>query len=84
MKKWIEAILLAAVLAGAGACTKAEDESAQPATTEEGAADGDQAPLADEELPVQTDFEEEAAAQITTDNYQAELEALEKEIATQE
>lgn len=39
--------------------------------------------IADEDIPVETDFEDEADEQITADTYRAELEALEKEIATE-
>lgn len=38
------------------------------------------APLADNDLPVAADYEEEAEQKITTSSYKAELEALEKEI----
>lgn len=39
--------------------------------------------IADQDIPVETDFEDEAAAQITADTYRAELDALETEIATE-
>jgi hypothetical protein len=38
------------------------------------------APIADEDLAVPADFDEEAETQITAENYKAELDALEKEI----
>lgn len=36
--------------------------------------------LADDDVPVETDFEDEAEKSITADNFMQELEALEKEI----
>jgi hypothetical protein len=38
------------------------------------------APLADGDLPVAADYEEEAEQKITASSYKAELEALEKEV----
>lgn len=91
MKQHIQGILLAMALAAAGACSKAEDPGASQSSSapaEDQAQAGDpaqaEAPIADEDLPVATDFEEEAAQQITADTYQGELEALEKEIAAEE
>lgn len=36
--------------------------------------------LADDDIPVQTDFEDEAKEAITKDNYEAKLEEIEAEI----
>jgi fructoselysine-6-P-deglycase FrlB-like protein len=57
-----------------------------PATTASSAAGSSSAvasaakPLADTELPVAADFEEEAETQITPATYKTELESLEKEV----
>jgi len=45
------------------------------------AASGTAVALADSDLPVQADFEEEAEKAISAANYKAELDALEKEVA---
>lgn len=45
------------------------------------AASGTAAALADSDLPVQADFEEEAEKAISASNYKAELDSLEKEVA---
>lgn len=36
--------------------------------------------IVDEDLPIETDFEDEAEKSITAENFKAELDALEKEI----
>ena len=41
------------------------------------------APIADGDLAVPADFDEEAEQQITAENYKAELDALEKELTTE-
>lgn len=71
--KWIIALSMAGTLALAG-CGKDDKSEGQAAAAAE---------IGDQDLPVETDFEQEAEQQITGDNYSQELEALEKEIATE-
>ena len=89
---WLIGALLCASLTLVGACSKdKKDDGDQGKTpTTEPAPDGDKPPaltppeIADEDLPVETDFEEEAESQITADNFMKELEALESEITAEE
>lgn len=71
--------LAAALVAAAGCAKEAED---QPATTE---TQPEPAPaqIPDEALPVSTDFEDDAEKQISAENYKAELDTLEQEIAAE-
>ena len=61
------------------------DESLEAPDEEENEAEAaeDEVP-SEAELPVAEDFEQEVASAITVDNYEAELEALEKELGEEE
>jgi hypothetical protein len=76
-------IFLAAVLAVAGSCTK--DTTDQPAPTDPQTQPAPPAPaeIPDQELPVATDFEDEAEKQISAENYKGELDTLDQEIAAE-
>lgn len=89
-------ILLSLVLAAAFGCNKAKDDKKEdPATagkttgtepaTPDPAAAADAAPAAGtpKEIPTEQDFEEKAAAEVTKDNVEAEVEKLEKEISAE-
>ena len=80
----ITKLLLAMALVAAGGCAKETED--QPATTEPATqAEPQPAPAAlpDEELPVATDFEDDAEKQISAENYKGELDTLEQEIAAE-
>jgi hypothetical protein len=90
MMKWILSGALACSLIAFSACSKSEDGTGQetPATSAQQnpnnqpnnqATPGPDIP--DEDVPVETDFEEAAEKEITADNYQQELDKLEKAIA---
>lgn len=62
----------------ASACEK--DKSAEPAAAAPSAAAATQAaPIANENIPVAADFEEDAERTITAANYKKELDSLEAE-----
>lgn len=75
MKRVILLLGLSAGLLAAGC-----GDSTSPGATGGPAASGAPAALADSDLPVQADYEEEAEKAITPASYKAELDALEKEI----
>jgi DNA primase len=89
------AVALATVLWLPAGCSKSnEEQSQQPPASEKAPGANTAAPtpsqpatpaaeIADEDLPIETDFEERAEAEITQDNYKAELEALEAELAAE-
>ena len=80
----IRMMFLAAVLALAGSCTK--ETTDQPATTDpqtQPAPPPAPAQIPDQELPVATDFEDEAEKQISAENYKSELDTLDQEIAAE-
>jgi hypothetical protein len=82
------AILCAAIAAVffAGCKDDKPATEATPAAPEAAPAPEAEAPpeLVDDVVPVQEDFEEAAAGEITPENYTAQLEALDKEIAEDE
>lgn len=63
-------------IAGCGETSPTTQSSTAPAASGSTAAK----PLADADLPVPADFEEEAEKQITPATYKQELDALEKEV----
>lgn len=77
------AMALAALLGASLAVAGCEDKKTAPTTTPATAAPSAAAnvELTDEDLPVPEDFIEEATKQVDKDNYKAELDKLEKEIA---
>ncbi len=77
MSRWM--ILGALTVAmGLVAC---EEQKPAPATTGEKAAVAVQ--IKDEDIPDQADFEDESAKDISTTNYKAEVDSLEKEISAE-
>lgn len=68
-------------LLAASLCVVACDEQkpAAPATGTE-SANAAAAQIKDEDIPTASDFDQESAKDITTDNYKAEVDSLEKEI----
>ena len=72
------ALLILGVLAGLVAlgCGESNAPSGSGAPVASGAAK----PLADSDLPVPADYEEEAEKKISASNYKSELDALEKEV----
>lgn len=76
MIRWTTLALVAVALF-AVACE--DQKPAAPATGEKAAA----APLKDEDLPTVADFDDESAKDISTTNYKAEVDALEKEISAE-
>ena len=71
-------VVLGALAAGCdqrGSSTQQPPATAAPAT-----ADAAPPMLLETDLPVQADFEQEAANEITADTYKAELDALAKEL----
>lgn len=90
LMKWIVAGALACSMVAAGACSKSDKDDkgqATPATTAQQAPantpNSQAAPgpdISDEDVPVETDFEEAAEKEISAENYQQELDTLEKEI----
>lgn len=74
VSRWLIAAVAASALALGGCDDPPADEPASVESPPEVAA-----PTADE-LPVAEDFAAEAAAEITDDNYQAELEAIEADL----
>lgn len=84
--RWILPVALVSAVA-LGGCSKEEEKpaasgataSAKPATTGAAAAAPD-LEYTDDDIQTVEDFEEEAEAEITEDNLEAELDALEKEI----
>lgn len=95
--KWMLGLAVSAALALSAGCSKDEDKKKQDTpkanNTKPNKAQPSKMPtptppkateLADEDLPVETDFEDNAAKEITTDTFNKELEALEKEISGDE
>jgi hypothetical protein len=92
MKRSIRALILVCALL-AVACSGQERPPAEPAPVVPAEPAPPPAPAAEvpagdleptaEEIPVREDFEAEVATQITVANYRAELERLEKEVASQ-
>ena len=80
--KWFIAALLTVMLAGAG-CSKKGDEGTAGKDTKAGETAAAGPELTDQDLPVATDFAEEAEAQITAENYKGEIDKLEQEIAAE-
>jgi len=78
MTRWMTLVLLAASM-----CVVACEEQ-KPADP---AAGGDKtaaaAPIKDEDIPTAADFDDEAEKDITTANYKAEVDTLEKEISAE-
>ena len=91
---WIIAAVLFVSLGVVGACSKDKDKDKDNKTpTTQPAPDVTKKPtpptpagpeIADDDLPVETDFEDEAESSITAENFMAELDALEKEISAEE
>ena len=87
MGKRVLTAALAALLGLSVACGEEEPATEEPAT-EEPAAETAEAETAEaevdeptaDEVPIPEDFEEEAVAQITPQNYESELDALAAEI----
>lgn len=79
MMKWMKTAFLAMALVGVAACSKDENKPAKqdPAATRQAAPEPT---YTDEELPVETDFEEEADREVTAENYKSELDTIEKEV----
>lgn len=80
--RWRSLMLVAALGLGLAAC--GEEEPAEQTQTVEAEAPPEEVvaePTA-EEIPVAEDFAAEAEAQIDEDNYQAELERIEAELAS--
>jgi hypothetical protein len=73
-------IFLAAVLAVAGSCTKETTDQPTPTDPQTQPAPAE---IPDQELPVATDFEDEAEKQISAENYKGELDTLDQEIAAE-
>ena len=94
---WILAALLSLSLATIGACSKKEEKKddgankkAKPTLPTPNVKKQPATPtpptgpeIADEDLPVETDFEEEAEKDITAENYKSILDELEKEISAE-
>ena len=76
-------MFLAAALAMAGSCAKETTDQPAPTdqTTQPAPTTPTPAEIPDQELPVATDFEDEVEKQITAENYKAELDTLEQELA---
>lgn len=78
------AIALAAMLCGALALCGCEDKKSTPtpapATAAPSAAAGN-VELTDDDLPVPEDYIDEATKQVNKDNYKAEIDKIEKDIA---
>ena len=77
MSRWM-ILGVVALTTGLVAC---EEQKPAPATTGEKGAVAAQ--IKDEDIPTQADFEEESAKDISTTNYKAEVDALEKEISAE-
>lgn len=73
--------LMTLVLLAASLCVVAceEQKPAAPATGKE-STNAAAAQIKDEDVPTAADFDQESAKDITTDNYKAEVDSLEKEI----
>jgi hypothetical protein len=77
MKRWIVLSLLALSAAVVG-CEESKPQSgATPGQTAQAA------PIKDEDLPTEAEFDDEAEKEITQDNYKAQLDTLEKEISAE-
>jgi hypothetical protein len=78
MSRWITLVLLAASI-----CVVACDEQkpAEPGATGEKAAVA--VAIKDEDIPTPADFDDDAEKNITSTNYKAEVDALEKEISAE-
>lgn len=88
------AILLSLLFAFALGCNKSKSDDKKtddPATAgkttgtepETPTAAADAAPAAAGEIPTEQDFEEKAATEVSKDNVEAEVEKMEKELATE-
>lgn len=89
---WMIGLAFIASVALFGACSKDEDKAkdtpaANTTPTPNNKMPTPKAPevaaeLADDDLPVETDFEESAAAEISAETFAKELAALEQEISS--
>lgn len=79
MKRWVVLSLLAlsAVVVGCD-----EQQSQQPSGDKPGQT-AQAAPIKDEDLPTEAEFDDEAEKEITSANYKTELDSLEKEISAE-
>ena len=69
--------VLALAIVGAVGC---DQKNGGPSTAGSTSASASAAPLSDDDVPVKSDFTEEAQTSITKDNYKAELDKLATEI----
>lgn len=77
--KRLVTVILCLLLACAWGCKKDKKGKDEPKPADTPPVE-QPAPIADEDLAVPADFDEEAEEQITAENYKAELDTLEKEI----
>jgi len=91
------AILLSLLFASALGCNKSKSDDkktddpatagkttgTEPETPETPTAAADAAPAAAGEIPTEQDFEEKAATEVSKDNVEAEVEKMEKELASE-
>jgi hypothetical protein len=78
MKRALIMLLTLPMLLVAAACDQASDKKDQPTSTQPAV----EHPIADEDLAVPADFEDEASKTITASNYKSELDKIDGEIAT--
>jgi PBP1b-binding outer membrane lipoprotein LpoB len=80
MKRWVVLSLLAlsAVVVGCEEQSQPQSGSPTPGQTAQAA------PIKDEDLPTEAEFDDEAEKDITSANYKTELDSLEKEISAAE
>lgn len=84
MNRWMTLVLLAAsmlVVACEEQKPAAQSTGSQAEATPKPAVAV--APIKDEDIPTPSDFDEEAAKDISADNYKAEVDALDKEISAE-
>jgi hypothetical protein len=78
MKRWVVLALLALSAVAVGC-----EEQSKPQSGDTPGQTAQAAPIKDEDLPTEAEFDDEAEKQITPDNYKAQLDSIEKEISAE-
>ncbi len=79
MKRWV-VLSLIALSAALGGC---EEQQSQPQSGQAPGQTAQAAPIKDEDLPTEAEFDDEAEKEINSANYKAQLDSLEKEIGAE-
>ncbi|UQA60696.1 hypothetical protein [Polyangium aurulentum] len=76
-------LVVLSLLALSALAVGCEEQSQPQGGKDPGQTTAQAAPIKDEDLPTEAEFDDEAEKQINTTNYKTELDSLEKEISTE-